>query len=137
MVLTGLLFSCWLLQAPIAAPPPVPAPPAGNEDHRGDMILKATDDLLWHLKLGDIADVDKAVFTSTPLRREANPTAQGAGNPFIMYAYTFLPKKLDRSKKAPLVILIHGGVLERIEIDRLSGSSLAEFLFLHFRIHGG
>lgn len=74
------------------------------------MILKATDDLMWHLKLGDIAEVDKAVFTSTPLRREPNPTAQGAGNPFIMYAYTFLPKKLDRSKKAPLVIFIHGGV---------------------------
>jgi dipeptidyl aminopeptidase/acylaminoacyl peptidase len=102
----------WLAQVP--GPPPAGPPPSQpqgqQEDHRGDMILKATDDLLWHLKLGDIAEVDKAVFTSLPLRREANPTGQGAGNPFIMYAYTFIPKKLDRSRKSPLIVLIHGGV---------------------------
>ena len=74
------------------------------------MILKAADDVLWHMKLGDIADVDKAVFTSLPLAKEANPTGQNAGNPFIMYAYTFLPKKLDAAKKYPLIVLVHGGV---------------------------
>ena len=100
-----LLFAAVLLAQQAPTPPPAP-----TEDHRGDMILKAADDVLWHLQLGDIADVDKAVFTSSPLSKEPNPTAQGAGNPFIMYAYTFLPKKLDLAKKYPLVILIHGGV---------------------------
>jgi dipeptidyl aminopeptidase/acylaminoacyl peptidase len=28
----------------------------------------------------------------------------------ILYAYSYLPKKLDRSKKHPLLVLIHGGV---------------------------
>jgi hypothetical protein len=108
----------WFAQVPGPPPPgpPSPQPPVQQEDHRGDMILKAADDLLWHMKLGDIAEVDKAVFTSLPLRREANPTGQGAGNPFIMYAYTFIPKKLDRAKKSPLIVLIHGGVHSQFHV---------------------
>jgi dipeptidyl aminopeptidase/acylaminoacyl peptidase len=96
--------------APPSNNPPNQSPQNQNEDHRADMILKAADDVLWHLKLGDIADVDKAVFTSLPLAKEPNPTGQGAGNPFIMYAYTFLPKKLETGKKYPLIVLVHGGV---------------------------
>lgn len=65
---------------------------------------------MWRMQLSDIAEVDKSVFTSTPPRREPNPTAQGAGNPFILYAYSFVPRKLDKSKKNPLVVLVHDGV---------------------------
>jgi dipeptidyl aminopeptidase/acylaminoacyl peptidase len=39
-----------------------------------------------------------------------NPTAQGAGNPVIVHAYTFLPKKVAAGAKVPLIVLIHGGV---------------------------
>src|SRR5439155_25397248 len=39
-----------------------------------------------------------------------NPTAQGAGNPVILSAYTFLPRKDPAAAKLPLVVLVHGGV---------------------------
>ena len=72
--------------------------------------MKAIDDVAWHSKLGDIAEVDKVAITGPPLAKEASPTGQGAGNPLIFHAYTFIPKKLDRAKKQPLVVFVHGGV---------------------------
>jgi dipeptidyl aminopeptidase/acylaminoacyl peptidase len=105
-----------LLLLPFAAtllaqsPPPPPGAPADTTDHRGDSILKSIDNLGWHLRLGDIAHVDEVQFTSTPAAREQNPTAQGAGNPLVISAYTFIPRKLDRTKKHPLLVYAHGGV---------------------------
>jgi len=75
-----------------------------------DEVLKSIDDVMWRLKLQDVADVDKFTYASLPPAREANPTAQGAGNPMIVYAYSFIPKKLDRAKQHPLIIFVHGGV---------------------------
>jgi len=91
-------------------PSPREASPQQETDHTGAVTRKAIDDLMWHIKLGDIAEVDKVSFTSLPPHRIPNPTAQGAGNPVIVHAYTFLPKKLDRSRKHPLLVLVHGGV---------------------------
>lgn len=85
-------------------------PGASEEDHRHSQLLKAIDDLMWHIKLGDIAEVDKVRYTSLSPRRQPNPTAQGAGNPLIIPAYTFIPKTLDRRRKHPLIVLVHGGV---------------------------
>ena len=98
--------------APAAARPPaaIPAPTPGMDSHSVDRILKAIDDLMWHQKLGDIAQVDKVTFTSLPAAKERNPTGQGAGNPLIIPAYTYIPKTLDRSKKHPLLVYVHGGV---------------------------
>lgn len=96
---------------PTRAPAQAPAAqPAQAQGMQNDEILKAIDDLQWRLKLGDVADVDKIVYTSLPPRRNPNPTAPGAGNPLVVHAYTFIPKKLDRTKKQPLIVLIHGGV---------------------------
>lgn len=81
-----------------------------NHDHQHDSLMKAIDDWMWHTKLGDIAHVDKVHYTSLPLHRERNPTGQGAGNPLIVPAYTFLPKKMDRTRKHPLLVYVHGGV---------------------------
>lgn len=75
-----------------------------------DQVLKGIDDLEWRLKISDIADFDKIAYASLPSARNPNPTAPGAGNPLIIHGYTFIPKKLDRAKKQPLVVLIHGGV---------------------------
>lgn len=72
--------------------------------------MKAIDDVAWRQKLSDIADVDKVEITGPPLAKESNPTGQGAGNPLIFHAYTFIPKKLDRAKKQPLLVFVHGGV---------------------------
>ncbi len=83
-----------------------------NLGHRLDVLEKKIDDLLWYEKVGDVADIDKVYIYGPPLRpeQEPNPTAQGAGNPVKFWAYTFVPKNLDKTKKYPLIVLPHGGV---------------------------
>jgi len=71
-------------------------------------VIKSNDDVLWYFKLGDVAAVDKVQLTSPKSERTTNPTGQGAGNPMIIPAYVFTPKNLKG--KAPLIVLIHGGV---------------------------
>ena len=68
-----------------------------------DHTAKLIDDVLWKLELGDIAEV--RTFRYTGLPRTAASKA-----PMILYAYSYIPKKLDRTKKHPLVVVIHGGV---------------------------
>ena len=96
--------------SPVATVAPRPAAPAGLPEGRWDEVLKAVDDLMWNMKLGDIADVDKVMYTSLPPHHVTNPNAPGAVNPLIIHAYTFIPKRLDRSKKQPLIVMVHGGV---------------------------
>ena len=71
-------------------------------------VIKSNDDVLWYLKVGDVAAVDKVRLTSPKPERTTNPTGQGAGNPVVIPAYVFTPKSLKG--KAPLIVLIHGGV---------------------------
>jgi dipeptidyl aminopeptidase/acylaminoacyl peptidase len=97
-----------LAQQPAAPVRPSAAP--AQREHSTDQVLKAIDDLAWHLKLGDIAVVDKVAYTSLPAARVANPKAPGATNPLVIYAYTFIPRNLDRTKKQPLIVMPHGGV---------------------------
>lgn len=73
-----------------------------------DHAVKVSDDILWYLKLGDIAEVDTFRYAGLPAGAPAPGTANG--NPMILYAYSYIPRKLDRTKKAPLIVLIHGGV---------------------------
>ncbi len=73
-------------------------------------LSKTIDDLLWYEKLGDIALLDKVRYTSKPPHNVKNPTGQGALNPVVIPAYTFIPKKFSSSQKLPLIVLIHGGV---------------------------
>lgn len=54
---------------------------------------KAIDDVEWQLKFGDIATFDKFTYTGKPPAREKNPTAQGAGNPMILYGVHVLPEE--------------------------------------------
>jgi dipeptidyl aminopeptidase/acylaminoacyl peptidase len=83
---------------------------AQQQSNPNDQVLKALDDLEWRLKLSDIADVDKISYASLPPHRVPNPTAPGAGNPLIVRAYTFIPKKVDRTRKQPLLVLAHQGI---------------------------
>lgn len=87
-----------------------PAQQRVQENMQLDQVLKAVDDLMWHNKLSDIAIVDQVRYTSLPPHRVTNAKAPGATNPVIVTAYTFIPKNLDRSRKQPLMVLIHGGV---------------------------
>src|SRR4051812_45181771 len=52
-----------------------------------DQLLKRIDDVLWFTRLGDIAEVDKIEFTSSPPAHTPNPKAPGATNPLIIHAY--------------------------------------------------
>src|SRR5262245_48534389 len=109
-----------LLALPAGAqPPPSATGPEGpraeprraetETQHSQRALQKSVDDVLWYFKVGDVAQVDQVRFTSKPAR-STNPTGQGAGNPMIIPAYTFVPKSLKAGQKAPLIVLVHGGV---------------------------
>lgn len=103
-----------------------PAPPADPVQERlraleetlgflQQALSKDIDDLMWMRTLDDIATVDKVRYTGPPPRVIANPTGQGAGNPVIITAYTFIPKKYATAGKLPLVVYVHGGVHANFE----------------------
>lgn len=73
-------------------------------------VAKQVDDLMWFQMLSDIAVVDKVGYTSLPPAHIANPKSYVDSDPLIIHAYTFIPKNIDRSKKQPLMVMIHGGV---------------------------
>jgi dipeptidyl aminopeptidase/acylaminoacyl peptidase len=76
----------------------------------GDVAARRADEEAIFRRLDDLAVVDKVRYTGPPPRVIPNPTAQGAGNPVIISAYTFLPRKHQGSGKLPLLVLVHGGV---------------------------
>jgi dipeptidyl aminopeptidase/acylaminoacyl peptidase len=117
-VAAALLALC-LLPAPLAAQAPPENPPdllqRMNQrfealDHRLDQLAKSVDDVLWYHRIGDIATMDKVRIYGPPRARVANPTQMGAKNPVMFWAYVFIPAKLDRARKHPLIVLPHGGV---------------------------
>lgn len=81
--------------------------------HRLDTLSRQIDDVVFEMELSDIAEVDKVRLTGPPRTYEPNPTAQGAGNPFIFWSYVFVPHELDRSRPQPLIVFPHGGVHSR------------------------
>jgi dipeptidyl aminopeptidase/acylaminoacyl peptidase len=78
--------------------------------HAEEALRKQIDDLMLFRRLEDLAEVDKVRYTGPPPRVIPNPTAQGAGNPVILRAYTFIPRKRPAKGKRPLIVLVHGGV---------------------------
>src|SRR3954453_6874632 len=119
-LLTGIFTALSLGQQPPPAQAPNPSAGAGSGvpgaaaqaggAGGSDQLLKRIDDVLWFTRMSDIADVDKIEFTSSPPAHSPNPKAPGATNPLIIHAYTFIPKKLDRSKKQPFITFAHQGV---------------------------
>ena len=115
---TLLLTAAALPAAAQEAPAPATAPATAEQvdkrfealDHRLDTLEKAVDDILWYNRVGDVADIDKVFITGPPRAHVENPTAMGANNPLKFWAYTFVPRNLDRSRKCPLIVLPHGGV---------------------------
>lgn len=81
-----------------------------NRQHTFDQLSKQIDDLMWQFKAGDIADINKVYLTGPPPKYQPNSTGQGAGNPLIIRAYTFIPKSLDRARKHPLLVYAHQGI---------------------------
>jgi dipeptidyl aminopeptidase/acylaminoacyl peptidase len=75
-----------------------------------DSLAKKIDELMLFRRLEDLAEIDRVRYTGPPPRVIKNPTGQGAGNPVIITAYTFLPKKHMQGVKLPLMVYVHGGV---------------------------
>lgn len=104
--------------------PPAPAPDPVQDRLRAleealsflqQSLSKDIDDLMWMRALDDVAVVDKVRYTGPPPRVIPNPTGQGAGNPVIITAYTFIPKRYAASGKVPLLVYAHGGVHANFE----------------------
>ena len=104
--------------APAQPQPPPAKDPEPDRQHRLEEALsfaeatlhKNVDDLMLFRRLEDLAEVDKVRFTGPPPRVIKNPTGQGAGNPVVLHAYTFVPRKFAGKGKLPLIVLVHGGV---------------------------
>jgi dipeptidyl aminopeptidase/acylaminoacyl peptidase len=122
IIVCGLIACLGWWSVP-AAPPPSrePAPPAdpvGQRLHDLEEALQfaheslarqADAPMLFH-RLEDLAEVDLVRYTGPPPRVVKNPTAQGAHNPVVLSAYTFLPRKSPGGTKLPLIVLVHGGI---------------------------
>ncbi len=80
-----------------------------EQRHTHDQLLRRIDDLMWFQELGEVATIDRIRYTGAK-RYQPNPTAQDAGNPLIIHAYGFIPKKRDSRRKLPLLVFPHGGV---------------------------
>jgi dipeptidyl aminopeptidase/acylaminoacyl peptidase len=75
-----------------------------------DALSRRIDEQTLLRRLEDVAVVDRVRYTGPPPRVIKNPTGQGAGNPVILSAWTFLPRKHLSLPKLPLVVHVHGGV---------------------------
>jgi dipeptidyl aminopeptidase/acylaminoacyl peptidase len=112
------LILLWLAGSSILCAQTNPPRPAKSVEERlkaledavrysDEHLAKAVDDIMWR-RLEELAVIDKVRFTGPSPRVTNNPTAQGAGNPLVLHAYTFIPKA--RPEKIPLLVLVHGGV---------------------------
>jgi dipeptidyl aminopeptidase/acylaminoacyl peptidase len=76
-----------------------------------DEVLKKVDDVLWFQRVGDVAEIDKVYLTGPPtVKGEETYGISNERHPFRFWCYVFLPKKLDKGRKYPLLVLPHGGV---------------------------
>lgn len=77
---------------------------------RLDQLAKAIDDVAWHHRVGDVAEVDKWRIVGPPPANVKHPTALGANNPVRFFTYTFVPRDRRPGEKLPMLVLPHGGV---------------------------
>ena len=91
-----------------------------------EMMVRIADGQALFQRLGGIADVDFVRYTGPAPRVIKNPTGQGAGNPVVINAYTFIPRKRPAEGKIPLLIYAHGGV--HGHVDAYSVHFLRELL---------
>jgi len=88
--------------------------------HTLDSLSKQVDDLKWHFEVDDVANWEKIRFTGPPPSKFSYDIIKKIGGPFsakpepddrvVIYAYTFYPKNLQKGKKYPLIVLVHGGI---------------------------
>jgi dipeptidyl aminopeptidase/acylaminoacyl peptidase len=109
----SLSFLLVALFAPAQSPKPEPEKPVRDDSARfeREQLGKRIDEAALVHRVEDLAEIDKIRYTGPPPRHNPNPTAQGAGNPVIITAYTFIPRKRPAGgAKLPLLVFVHGGV---------------------------
>lgn len=82
----------------------------GSLGFQFDILNRKLDQLQLAQGLAEVATVEFFRLTGPPRSHEPNPTAQGAGNPLIIYTHVVIPRQLDRSGRHPLILFPHGGV---------------------------
>ncbi len=117
----GFIVIFLLTAVPVARPQHREGEPAGDTTHERlkdlqesmqfaqDVTIRHLDEQALFHRLEDLAEVDNVRYTGPPPRVIPNPTGQGAGNPVVLSAYTFIPRKRPDGK-LPLIVLVHGGV---------------------------
>ncbi|WP_243300577.1 alpha/beta hydrolase family protein [Geothrix oryzisoli] len=76
-----------------------------------DAVRKAADDQLWFQRLSDVAVVDKVTYTGPPNPKgEETYGIKNARHPLKIQQYVFVPRKAEKGRKLPLIVLPHGGV---------------------------
>jgi len=76
-----------------------------------DQARKSADDALFYLRLGDVAEVDKVILTGPPNPKGTETYGiKNERHPLRIYAYTFVPRNLDKARRHPAILLSHGGV---------------------------
>lgn len=81
-----------------------------NNEHTYDLLTKKIDDITWYQKVSDIAYMDKVRLAGPPRWKPKNKDDKFAANPLQFYAYVFIPKSVDPSRKYPLIVLPHSGI---------------------------
>lgn len=76
-----------------------------------EALRKAADDQLWFQRLSDVAVVDKVTYTGPPnTRAEESYGIKNDRHPLKIQQYVFVPRKVEKGRKLPLIVLPHGGV---------------------------
>ena len=76
-----------------------------------DALRKAADDQLWFQRLSEVAVVDKVTYTGPPNPKgEETYGIKNERHPLKIQQYVFVPRKTEKGRKLPLIVLPHGGV---------------------------
>ena len=88
-----------------------------RQRHEHDILRRKIDDLMFFMRLSDVAEIQMVTYRSHPPRW---PESDGSleyptipheqGDSLTVPAYVFIPHDLDRSQRHPLIVLPHGGV---------------------------
>jgi dipeptidyl aminopeptidase/acylaminoacyl peptidase len=88
-----------------------------RQRHEHDVLRRKIDDLMFFVRLSDVAEVQMVTFKSGPPRwaesdgsLEYPHVVHEDGDSLTVPAYVFIPHDLDRSARHPLIVLVHGGV---------------------------
>ena len=88
-----------------------------RQRHEHDVLRRKIDDLMFFMRLSDVAEIQMVTYRSHPPRWPdsdgslAYPTVvHEQGDSLTIPAYVFIPHDLDRSGQHPLIVLPHGGV---------------------------